>query len=110
MSLGGLLALVRISLLPTALADAIAGVLLAHGGAFPGWSPFLLQAGASLGVYHGALALNDWADREHDARTRPTRPIPSGSVPAAAALIGGLGLVVAGLACAYRRPRRRACG
>ena len=97
-----LLALLRISLLPTAAADALAGTLLAHGGLFPGWTPLLWQAGASLGIYHGALALNDWADREHDARTRPGRPVPSGAIAARTALVVGLLLVASGLACAWQ--------
>lgn len=55
---------------------------------------------ASFGVYHGALALNDWRDRDHDARTRPERPIPSGAVAPNAALATGLALVALGLVCA----------
>ena len=39
---------------------------------------------------------NDWADREHDAKTRPGRPIPSGAIPAGLALALGLGLLVLG--------------
>src|SRR6201999_1674051 len=29
-------------------------------------------------AYVAGMALNDWADREEDARERPNRPIPSG--------------------------------
>lgn len=108
MRVASLLALTRISLLPTAAADAVAGTLLAHGGSFPGWQALLLQAGASLGVYHGALALNDWADREHDARTRPGRPIPSGDIGASSALVCGLLLVAGGLVCAWLAGPRQA--
>jgi len=95
-----LLALVRISLLPGALADAIAGTWLAYHGVFPGWEPLLWQAGASVGIYHGALALNDWRDREHDARTRPTRPIPSGAVRSQTAFAVGATLMLGGVLCA----------
>ncbi len=56
---------------------------------------------ASLGVYHGALALNDWNDRDHDGRTRPGRPVPSGAIAPTLALAVGLLLIVAGIACAY---------
>jgi len=58
------------------------------------------QVGASVGIYHGALALNDWRDREHDARTRPTRPIPSGAMQPQAAFAVGAALMLGGVACA----------
>lgn len=85
--------LLRLSLAPSAIADVAAGTVLG-AGAWPGGArPFVLCA-ASLALYHGGMALNDWADRAHDARTRPARPIPAGEVPARAAL--GLGLVLLG--------------
>lgn len=95
-----LLALVRVSLLPGAVADAVAGTWLAYHGVFPGWEPLLWQAGASVGIYHGALALNDWRDREHDARTRPARPIPSGAVRPQTAFMLGAALMLGGVLCA----------
>lgn len=48
----------------------------------------------------GALALNQWVERDYDAvmqRTR-SRPIPSGRVPARAGAIFGFALLAAGLA------------
>ncbi len=93
--------LLRLSLLPSAAADIAAGWTLGALGNWPGGAqPFLLIL-ASLGVYHGNLALNDWADREHDARTRPERPIPSGAIPAGTALFVAVGLQVAGIALAF---------
>lgn len=99
--------LLRLSLAPSAAADVAAGIVLGaalagNGEArwLPGPGPWLLIA-ASLCVYHGAMALNDWADRAADARTRPERPIPSGSVPARAALSAGLGLLIAGPVIAW---------
>lgn len=93
--------LLRLSLLPSAAADIAAGWTLGALGSWPGGAqPFLLIL-ASLGVYHGNLALNDWADREHDARTRPERPIPSGAIPAGAALSVALGLQITGIALAF---------
>src|SRR5690606_29795536 len=76
--------LIRVSLFPTAVADVLAGLLVGGGGAFPGVGATSALVGASLLVYHGGLALNDWADREHDARTRPDRPLPSRAIPARA--------------------------
>ena len=94
--------LLRVSLAPSAAADVVAGLLFAHGGTAPADARAWWLVPASLGVYHGALALNDWRDREHDRRTRPDRPIPSGKVAPAAALVLGLVLVAAGIACAYQ--------
>ena len=78
--------LLRLSLAPTAAADIACGIVLGSAGVWPtGRAPWVLML-ASLAVYHGAMALNDWADREQDTRERPDRPIPSGAVPAPAAL------------------------
>lgn len=94
------LRLLRISLAPSAAADPFAGLVYASAG-FPADPAAYWLIPASLGVYHGALALNDWNDREHDGRTRPGRPIPSGAVSPRAALLLGIALIVLGLACAY---------
>lgn len=51
---------------------------------------------ASACVYHGAMALNDWADRAEDARVRPSRTIPSGAIPARAALVLAAALLASG--------------
>ncbi len=93
--------LLRLSLAPSAIADMSAGIVIGTGGAWlTGSAPWLLIA-ASIGVYHGALALNDWADHEGDARTRPDRPIPSGAVSARSAVLLGLLLVTAGALAAW---------
>lgn len=92
--------LLRLSLAPTVAADVIVGVLIGHAGRWPGGgSPWLL-VGASLLIYHGAMALNDWADREQDAHTRPGRPIPSGAVSPSAALVLGWAMPAAGVCLA----------
>ena len=54
--------LLRVSLFATAAADPVVGAFLGSGGAPPGRA--LLAPLASLCVYHGAMALNDLADRE----------------------------------------------
>lgn len=87
--------LLRLSLAPSAAADVAAGVLLGAGEWPGGPGPFAVIAG-SLCVYHGGMALNDWADRREDARLRPDRPIPSGTVAAPAALALGASLLVGG--------------
>jgi 4-hydroxybenzoate polyprenyltransferase len=87
--------LLRLSLAPTAAADIVAGAVFGAHGWPTGAALWLLVAG-SLCVYHGGMALNDWADREHDARTRPERPIPSGAVQPRGALALALVLLVLG--------------
>jgi 4-hydroxybenzoate polyprenyltransferase len=87
--------LLRLSLAPSAAADIAAGIVLGAGFWPGGSAPWLLIA-ASLCIYHGGMVLNDWSDREHDGRTRPDRPIPSGRVPAGAAALLGFALLVAG--------------
>lgn len=94
------LRLLRVSLAPSAAADPFAGLVYASAG-FPADPRAFWLIPASLGVYHGALALNDWNDRDHDGRTRPGRPIPSGAVSPTLALATGIGLILLGIACAY---------
>lgn len=91
-SLGRLL---RLSLAPSALGDATAGILFGAAAWPGGWRPWVLLLASSC-VYHGGMALNDWADRDHDARTRPERPIPSGAIPSVWAAAIGVGLLAAG--------------
>jgi 4-hydroxybenzoate polyprenyltransferase len=92
--------LLRLSLAPSAAADVVVGVLLGHAGHWPGGRAPWLLVGASLLIYHGAMALNDWADRNEDARTRPDRPIPSGAISADAARLIGWTLPAIGVALA----------
>ena len=88
--------LLRLSLAPSVIADVAAGLVFASGGRWPsGAGPLWLMASSAC-VYHGALAINDWHDREHDARTRPSRPIPRGEVQPETALAIGASLLVIG--------------
>jgi 4-hydroxybenzoate polyprenyltransferase len=98
----GLLQLVRVSLAPTAVADALCGLVL--GGLVVG-APFderlaLAAPLASLCLLHGGLALNDFADRAEDRKTRPNRPLVSGAVSPELAFAVGLALVACGLCAA----------
>jgi 4-hydroxybenzoate polyprenyltransferase len=93
--------LLRLSLLPTALADVAAGVCLATSGR-PAPLAIAWLCVSSLAIYHGAVVLNDWRDRLRDARERPDRALPSGAVSprgalAAAVTLLGLGVAVAPL-------------
>lgn len=91
----------RLSLFPSAIADAIGGVTFG-ALAFQASSPAVwLQLGASLCVYHGGMALNDWADRDEDRLTRPERPIPSGAVSSGVVLALALCLFLGGIVLAW---------
>src|SRR5262245_12972329 len=92
--------LLRISLAPSAAADVAAGTVLAAGAWPAGPRPFALML-ASLCVYHGGMALNDWADREADARDGRPRPIPTGAISAGTALLLALVLLVLGPGIAF---------
>ncbi|MGW0927769.1 SCO3242 family prenyltransferase [Streptomyces sp. NPDC002644] len=95
--------LLRVSALFTVPGDALAGA--AAGGGRPG-ARTLGAAGASLCLYAAGMALNDWSDREEDARERPARPLPSGRVSPRAALAAAGALTAAGLGCAALAGRR----
>ncbi|GAB2597437.1 UbiA family prenyltransferase [Streptomyces capparidis] len=83
--------------------DTLAGAAAA-GGADPRRAA--LAAGCSVCLYWAGMALNDWADRELDAKERPERPLPSGRIRPAAALAAAAGLTAAGLGLAAACSRR----
>jgi 4-hydroxybenzoate polyprenyltransferase len=87
--------LLRLSLAPSAAADVAAGIVLARGTWPAGFGPLAL-VGGSLCVYHGGMALNDWADRAQDARQARGRPLASGLVAPRAGLLVALVLLCAG--------------
>ncbi len=93
--------LVRLPLLPTALADSWAGFLIATlPGHPPAWPVLGALAAASGGLYLGGMVLNDVADLERDKRIHPARPLPSGEIGKPLALLLYLGLTGGGLAAA----------
>ncbi|MHB1426052.1 MAG: UbiA family prenyltransferase [Gemmataceae bacterium] len=100
--------LVRLSNLPTALADICLGVLAADalppllsspgtgvdkGGGFA----FAVLLPASACLYSAGMVWNDYFDREKDRRERPFRPLPSGRISPRQASRLGAGLLVAGV-------------
>lgn len=90
----------RLSLAPSALADVAAGLLVGGRGTFPELANVWPLFAASACVYHGGMALNDWADRDHDAATRPERPLPSGTLSPVAVSVVGFALLASALAFA----------
>ena len=96
------LQLLRPANLVTAAADILAGYAVAGQGNPPAL-PWLLAG--SVALYAGGVVLNDYFDRDLDARERPERPIPSGRVPAAAAAALGAALLAVGVLCAAQSTR-----
>lgn len=84
--------LVKLTRLPSVVTvpgDVLAGAAWASGEA-DGAVPAALVCSSCM-AYLAGMTLNDWADREEDARERPSRPIPAGQV----APVTALGLSVA---------------
>ncbi|MEX0979204.1 MAG: UbiA family prenyltransferase [Pirellulales bacterium] len=84
----------------TAMADILLGFLLTHRRLDP-WQEFALLLGASSLLYMAGIVLNDYFDREQDARERQFRPIPSGRVSAKTARVLGFGMLGAGVAVGW---------
>jgi UbiA prenyltransferase family len=94
--LSTLLRLGRISNVPTVWTNVLAGSVIAGGA---GHSEGIgLIAIAMTAFYVGGMYLNDFFDREIDARDRPGRPIDAGEIGANAVMLIGFGLLAAGLA------------
>jgi hypothetical protein len=90
-----LLKLGRVSNLPTVWTNTLAGTLVA-GGSWQDARIAIVAVAMSL-FYEGGMFLNDYFDRNVDARERPERPIPSFEIaPGTVATIGS-GLIAAGL-------------
>lgn len=102
-------ALIELVRLPAALSvpgDVLVGAAVAGGlgeGGSRAHGRAAGMAAASTCLYLAGMALNDYADREVDARERPSRPIPSGRVTPGFALglagtLTAAGVLAAGLA------------
>jgi 4-hydroxybenzoate polyprenyltransferase len=101
--IAGYAALVRVPNLFTAPPDVVAGaalVTVAGGSQSVSGVTVAVLASASMLLYAGGTALNDWADAHIDAEERPERPIPSGVVSRRAALGLGAAALAAGVALA----------
>jgi protoheme IX farnesyltransferase len=73
------------------------GYYFGQRGSFEIWVLFHTLMGTAL-LASGTATLNQWYERDADARMRRTqsRPLPAGRVSAASAFLFGLGLIVAG--------------
>ena len=93
LSLSTALRLGRVSNLPTVWTNVLAGVALS-GAAATGGALAALMVALSL-FYIAGMYFNDAFDAAHDARTRPTRPIPSGAVSARTVILAGGAMMLA---------------
>ena len=91
-----LLILGRVSNLPTVWSNCLAGWFISGGGDVLEL-PRLLTGASCL--YVAGMFLNDAFDAEFDGRFCPTRPIPSGALPARWVWILGFALLLAGMGC-----------
>lgn len=94
-------ALLRLGRIPnvfTAVANVVAGAMLARGGHVELGD--LALAAASACLYLAGMVLNDFFDRDIDALERPERPIPSGEVTPGTALALGTALMGGGIGLA----------
>jgi 4-hydroxybenzoate polyprenyltransferase len=82
---------------PSFLNAIVVGVLacIAVRG-WPGTAPVLWLPATMLCIQFAIGALNDWADRRLDAAVKPWKPVPSGHVAPATALMIAAGLASAG--------------
>jgi len=94
----GLLRLARPANIITAYADILAGYA-AGAAPVPAAIPFLLLA--TTGLYGGGVVFNDVFDAKLDAKERPERPIPSGTVSLTTAAIFGAVLLAGGVFVAW---------
>jgi hypothetical protein len=95
-----LLRLGRVSNLPTVWTNVIAGATIANAAA-----PLLDVVVVGLAMtafYVGGMYLNDFFDREIDARERPGRPIHAGDISAGAVSAIGFALLAIGAALLAR--------
>ena len=95
-NLRALLALGRVSNLPTVWSNCLAAWLLSGGGSW--WRFAVLCVGASF-LYLGGMFLNDTFDVQFDQQRRKERPIPSGAIPERTVWRWGWGWLVAGVVC-----------
>lgn len=90
------LVLGRVSNLPTAWTNTLAGIALA-GGTLADWDTIWLIAAISL-AYVGGMYLNDAFDADTDRRQGKTRPIPQGEAARSTVFAAGVAMLAASVA------------
>jgi 4-hydroxybenzoate polyprenyltransferase len=97
-----LLALCRVSNLPTVWMNALTAMVLSTG--VVAFGPLVIGLLSFSAFYSGGMAFNDWCDRDFDAKEQPFRPIPSGRLSVGEATACWAGLFIAGLLAALMLP------
>jgi len=98
LTLKPMLALCRVSNLPTVWMNVLAAALIAGAPPVSGAGPAIVLLAVALScLYCGGMALNDLCDRQYDTLHQPFRPIPAGRISAgqawgATALLFGTGM------------------
>jgi protoheme IX farnesyltransferase len=81
--------------------------LVGYAAAKPGWHPteFFFLCLGTCACAGGVAALNQWMERDTDARMERTadRPLPAGRLPAGNAFVLGWALCALGLGCLFAR-------
>lgn len=95
-----LLRLGRVSNLPTVWTNVIAGATIANAAA--DLVDVALLGLSMTAFYVGGMYLNDFFDRDIDARERPGRPIHAGNISAGAVSAIGFALLAVGMALLAR--------
>ncbi|MEX6689639.1 UbiA-like protein EboC [Danxiaibacter flavus] len=101
----GMLRLMRLANIITAIADILAGVAIAGFTVNGNWNiqqlqPVLLLVISTTGLYGGGVVFNDVFDAALDKVERPERPIPSGLISKGAATSLGAILLLIGIVAA----------
>jgi 4-hydroxybenzoate polyprenyltransferase len=101
------LRLLRLPAVFTAFPDVLAGYVLVSVSfdETPQPVPLVLLLAASALLYLSGMVLNDCFDAPADAELRPERPIPSAQISLKNAMLLGIGLMLAGVACALLAAR-----
>ena len=86
----GLVRLMRLANVVTAIADVLAGIAISgYFSSSEAYLPVLLLCVSTIGLYSGGIIFNDVFDAGLDAIERPERPIPSGLVSQTEAIAFG---------------------
>jgi 4-hydroxybenzoate polyprenyltransferase len=94
-NLSTLLRLGRISNIPTVWTNVLAGSVIAGGDQHPDRIALIMVTMTAF--YVGGMYLNDFFDREIDARDRPGRPIHAGEIRPGTVAAIGFGLLATGI-------------
>jgi 4-hydroxybenzoate polyprenyltransferase len=111
-SLKSILALCRVSNLPTVWMNVLtAAVLTAHASSQPIAPSLVIMLAVALSAFYcGGMSLNDLCDRHWDKEHQPFRPIPAGRVSVALAWVVTLVLFATGVVLLLLAPNIRGLG